>query len=101
VERGTPYASELETYTAIAPEGEAEALAPLEANANSGVPSRAALAAEAPEVASRIVAATTRQAGDGGGGIIDNLMASARSLVVVRPVGSVEGDGPDAIAARM
>ncbi|WP_244423452.1 hypothetical protein [Nitratireductor aquibiodomus] len=28
-------------------------------------------------------------------------MASARSLVVVRPVGSVEGDGPDAIAARM
>lgn len=99
VERGTPYASELETYTAIAPEGEAEALAPLEANASSGVPSRATLAAEAPEVASRIVAATTRRAGDGG--IIDNLMASARSLVVVRPVGSVEGDGPDAIAARM
>ncbi|XHB99818.1 phage tail protein [Nitratireductor sp. ac15] len=101
VERGAPFASELETYTAIAPEGEAEALAPLEANANSGVPSRAALAAEAPEVASRIVAATTRRAGDGEGGIIDNLMASARSLVVVRPVGSVEGDGPDAIAARM
>ncbi|WP_404934368.1 phage tail protein [Nitratireductor sp. L15S-10] len=101
VERGAPFASELETYTAIAPEGEAEALAPLEANANSGVPSRAALAAEAPEVASRIVAATTRRAGDGQGGIIDNLMASARSLVVVRPVGSVEGDGPDAIAARM
>ncbi|WP_367717515.1 phage tail protein [Nitratireductor sp. GISD-1A_MAKvit] len=101
VERGTPYASELETYTAIAPEGEAEALAPLEANAKTGVPSRAALAAEAPEAASRIVAAVTRQAGDGEGGIIDNLMASARSLVVVRPVGSVEGDGADAIAARM
>lgn len=101
VERGTPYASELETYTAIAPAGEAEALAPLEANAASGVPSRATLAAEAPAVASSIVAAVTREAGDGGGGIIDNLMASARSLVVVRPVGSVEGEGPDAIAARM
>ncbi len=101
VERGTPYASELETYTTIAPEGEAEALAPLEANAAAGVPSRATLAAEAPEVASRIVAAVTRQTGEGEGGIIDSLMASARSLVVVRPVGSVEGDGPDAIAARM
>ncbi|MBY8916038.1 phage tail protein [Nitratireductor sp. L1-7-SE] len=101
VERGTPYASELETYTTIAPEGEAEALAPLEANAATGVPSRATLAAEAPEVASRIVAAVTRQTVEGEGGIIDSLMASARSLVVVRPVGSVEGDGPDAIAARM
>ena len=65
------------------------------------MPSRATLAAEAPAVASSIVAAVTREAGDGGGGIIDNLMASARSLVVVRPVGSVEGEDPDAIAARM
>ncbi|WP_295808134.1 phage tail protein [uncultured Nitratireductor sp.] len=101
VERGTPYASELETYTSIAPQGEAEALAPLQANAASGVPSRATLAAEAPGAASRVVAAVGRQSNGGEGGIIDNLMASARSLVVVRPVGSVEGDGPDAIAARM
>ncbi|WP_048644998.1 COG4223 family protein [Nitratireductor soli] len=98
VERGTPFASELDTYAAIAPE--AAALAPLRDYAAKGVPSRTTLAAEVPEVATRIVAAANRAEG-GNGGIIDNLMSSARSLVVVRPVGSVEGEGVDAIAARM
>lgn len=100
VERGAPFAAELETYAAVAPPAEAEALAPLRAHAAGGVPSRAALAVRAPEAATRIIAAVNRAEG-GDGGIIDSLVASARSLVVVRPVGSVEGDGPAAVAARM
>ncbi|WP_244423624.1 phage tail protein [Nitratireductor pacificus] len=97
VERGAPFAGELDTYAAIAPD--AEALAPLREHAAKGVPSRTTLAAQVPEFATRIVAAANRASGNDGG-IIDNLMSSARSLVVVRPVGSVEGNGVDAIAAR-
>ncbi|MCR4267229.1 COG4223 family protein [Nitratireductor sp. ZSWI3] len=100
VERGASFSNELETYAAIASPGAVEALAPLRPYAEAGLPSRAALAIEAPKAASRIVAATDRAAA-GDGGIIDNLLASARSLVVVRPVGEVEGSEPSAIAARM
>ena len=33
--------------------------------------------------------------------MLDRLAASAMSVVKVRPVGNVEGEGPDAIVARM
>lgn len=98
VDRGDSFAGELETFAALAPDSQAvEALEPY---AESGVPTRAQLARQAPNVASRIVAAAEEPGA--GGGILDQLMASARSLVVVRPVGSeVEGDSVEAIAARM
>jgi hypothetical protein len=47
----------------------------------------------------RIVAASRGVGEDAGIG--ERLMASARSLVQVRPVGEVEGEEPGAIAARM
>jgi hypothetical protein len=41
-----------------------------------------------------------RQAAASDGGVVDRLLASARSLVRVRPVGDVEGDGVSARIAR-
>ena len=100
VDRGSSFSGELDAFSAVAPEGEAGALEALRPFAATGLPSRASLAVEAPQVASSIVQATNRSAASDGG-MIDSLMASARSLVVVRPVGSVEGSEPPAIAARM
>jgi len=97
VERGAPFASELETYSAIAPN--APELDPLRPYAQTGIPTEAALVDEAPNVASRIAASTSDLPPDAG--MFDRLMASARSAVTVRPVGEVPGDTPDAIAARM
>jgi len=97
VERGAPFASELETYSAIAPN--APELDPLKPYAQTGIPTEAALVDEAPRVASRIAASSSDLPADAG--LFDRLMASARSAVTVRPVGEVPGDTPEAIAARM
>lgn len=97
VERGEPYASELETYSALAPD--ASQLDPLRPYAQFGIPTRAELAAEAPEVASAIAA--QGRGADPSAGLLDRLMASARSAIDVRPVGDVEGESAEAIAARM
>ncbi|WP_163265478.1 COG4223 family protein [Chelativorans alearense] len=97
VERGEPFAGELETYSALAPN--APELEPLRQYADAGIPTRAALAEEAPAAASRIAAVASAPPAEAG--FFDRLMASARSAVTVRPVGEVEGDTPEAIAARM
>lgn len=97
VERGEPFARELETYSALASDG--QGLAELRQYADTGIPSRAELADEAPQAASRIAASVSSV--PEGAGVIDRLMASARSVVTVRPVGEIEGEGPEAIAARM
>jgi len=97
VERGEPFAGELETYTALAPNP--AAVEPLTRYADTGVPTDAELVAAASDAASRIVSATTALPPDAG--FLDRLMASARSAVKVRPVGEVEGETPEAIAARM
>ncbi|WEX09968.1 phage tail protein [Chelativorans sp. AA-79] len=97
VERGEPFASELETYSALAPN--APELDPLRPYAQTGIPSEAELVGEVPQVASRIAASASDLPPDAG--LVDRLMASARSAVTVRPVGEVEGDTPEAIAARM
>lgn len=98
VERGAPFAGELETYSALAPD--AAELAPLQPYAETGIPTEAELAAEAPQVASRI-ARLSSSVVPPDAGFLDRLWASARSVVSVRPVGEVEGDAPEAIAARM
>jgi hypothetical protein len=97
VDRGDPFMTELETYAAVSPQSpEIEALRGMAA---SGVPARTAIENSFPEAANAMVAAA--KPSDPEAGLLDRLMSSAQSLVQVRPVGMVEGDGAPAITARM
>jgi hypothetical protein len=97
IDRGGSFAAELDLFAAVAP-GTPE-LGELRALAARGVPTRAQLAAEVGPVADGMLEAG-RQAAASDGGVVDRLLASARSLVRVRPVGDVEGDGVSARIAR-
>lgn len=97
IERGAPFASELETYSALA--SNASELEPLRPYADSGIPALATLGEEASKLASRIAAA--ERAVPESAGLLDRFTASIRSIVTVRPVGEVPGEQPSAIAARM
>jgi hypothetical protein len=66
--------------------------------AEKGAPSAAELAAAFPAVVDAILASDV--AGQDGG-LIDRLIAHARGLVTVRPVGPIPGQAPAAIASRM
>lgn len=96
-DRGSDFMPELDAYAAAG--GEEKAVAALRDYAASGVPTQATLMDRFPAVANRIVATANGTAPDASIG--ERLMASARSLVQIRPVGEVEGDTPGAIAARM
>jgi len=97
IDRGEPFMTEIETYASIAPQSpEIESLRGMAA---SGVPSRTTIADEFPTVANAMIAAA--KAEDPNAGFLDRLMSSAQSLVQVRPVGMVEGEGAPAIVARM
>lgn len=97
VDRGGPFASEVETFAAVAPDS--PELAELRALAKDGVPSRADLLAAAPDAAIAMIAAS--RVVDENAGFFERLLASAESLIKVRPVGVVEGEGVDAVVARM
>lgn len=97
IERGAPFTVELDTLAALAPE--APQIADLRALAADGVPTRAQIAAEADAAANAMIAAARPV--DPQAGVIDRLMGSAMSLVQVRPVGMVEGDGVPEIVARL
>ena len=97
IDRGGPYLAELEALASVAPDE--PALAGLREQAAVGVPSRADLVRDFPAVADAILDAAHQPAGDQG--IVDRLMASAASAIRIRPVGSVEGDTPEAIVARI
>lgn len=96
IDRGGSFRPELDTFAGVAPEDPATAT--LRGFADTGVPSRAELIHQVPDVATAIIGAT--QQPDQSQGWSDRLMASAKSLVTVRPVGNIQGDGVDAIAAR-
>ncbi|NBB48354.1 hypothetical protein GVN24_08750 [Rhizobium sp. CRIBSB] len=97
IDRGGPFLSELDALKSVSPEDPAvAALTPL---ASVGVPSRSDLARDFNQVAEDILAAINQPAT--GEGWTDRLLASARSLVKVRPVGNVEGETPEAIVARV
>lgn len=97
IDRGDPFMTELETYASIAPQSsEIEALRGMAA---TGVPSRTAIDDAFPAVANAMIAAAKVQ--DPNAGFLDRLVSSAQSLVQVRPVGTVEGEGAPAIVARM
>ena len=97
LDRGAPFAAELETFAAIAPD--APQLATLRAYAEKGVPTRAEIISGADAAANAMIAAATPV--DQNAGFLQNLMSSAESLVKVRPVGAVEGTGVPQTVARM
>ncbi|MDR7030255.1 mitofilin family membrane protein [Rhizobium rosettiformans] len=97
IDRGGPFLSELDALKSVSPEDPAvAALTPL---ASNGVPSRSDLVRDFNQVADEILSAINQP--EAGEGWTDRLLASARSLVKVRPVGNVEGETPEAIVARV
>jgi hypothetical protein len=96
IDRGGPFRPELDTFAGVSPDD--PAVADLHGFADTGVPSRPDLIRQVPDVATAIVGVT--QQPQESQSWSDRLMASAKSLVKVRPVGNVEGDSVDAIAAR-
>lgn len=97
IDRGSSFTAELDTYVAVAPvPGD---VASLRAAAEKGVPTISTLADQFGAVAAKIIA-TTRTV-DPNAGVLDRLWASAEGLVEARPVGLVEGEGVDAVTARI
>jgi len=97
LDRGAPFAAELDTFAAIAPD--APELAVLRSYAEKGVPTRATIASEAEAAANAMVEAA--KPADQNAGFFQSLVSSAESLVKVRPVGAVEGKGAPETVARM
>ena len=97
IDRGVPFMTELETFAQIT--GDNEAIGALRGMAASGVPTRGALSEMAPDAAYAMIAAT--QTVPENAGILDRLAQSARGLVKMRAVGEVEGEGVEALSARL
>lgn len=97
LDRGAPFAAELETFAAISPA--APEIATLRPYAEKGVPTRADIAAKMEAAANAMVTAAAPV--DQNAGFLQNLLSSAESLVKVRPIGAVEGAGAPEIVARM
>ncbi|MDX8518879.1 COG4223 family protein [Mesorhizobium dulcispinae] len=97
LDRGAPFATELDTFAAIAPD--APELGVLRGYAEKGVPTRATISAEAAAAANAMVEAATPV--DQNAGFFQSLVSSAESLVKVRPVGAVEGKGAPETVARL
>ncbi|MBB3542712.1 MULTISPECIES: COG4223 family protein [unclassified Rhizobium] len=97
IDRGGPFVAELDTFAGVSPDD--PATADLRKFAETGVPSRAELVRQVPDVATAIVDSVNQT--DANQSWSDRLMAGAKSLVKVRPVGNVDGESVEAIAARM
>lgn len=97
IDRGGPFLSELDALKSVSPED--PAIAPLSRMASAGLPSRSDLSRDFSQISNDILTAINQpEAGEGWTG---RLIASAQSLVKVRPVGNVEGETPEAIVARV
>lgn len=97
IEAGGPFTSQVETFAAVAPN--APELPELRSLAEKGIPSRDEIAAEAPAAATAMIDAGRTV--DQNAGYFERLLASAESLVKVRPVGPVEGAGVPETVARL
>ncbi len=97
LDRGAPFAAELDTFAAITPD--APQIATLRAYAEKGVPTRTEIAGGMDAAANAMVAAD--QPVDANAGFFQRLLSSAESLVKVRPIGAVEGKGVPETVARM
>ena len=97
IDRGDSFMAELAAYESTG--GDSSAVSGLQPFAADGVPSRATLLAQFPAIANEMIDAGQGDAETGG--VFGRLWGSASSLVRIRPVGDVTGDGVDAIVARM
>jgi hypothetical protein len=97
VDRGGSFASEVETFAAVAPDS--PELEELRRIAAAGVPSRAELVAASEEATGAMIAAARPV--DENAGFFDRLLSSAESLVEVRPIDAVQGDAVPAVATRI
>jgi hypothetical protein len=97
LDRGAPFAAELDTFAAITPN--APQIAALRAYAEKGVPTRTQIAGQMDAAANAMVAAAEPVNADAG--FFQRLLSSAESLVKVRPIGAVEGKGVPETVARM
>lgn len=97
LDRGAPFAAELETFAAISPNS--PEIAGLRAYAEGGVMTRADIAKAFSAAADGMVSASEPVAEDAG--FFQRLLSSASSVVKVRPVGEVAGEEPPARVARM
>jgi hypothetical protein len=91
-----PFTSELAAVEALAPAD--LDLSGFAAMAATGAPSRAALALDFPDFAAR-AAAAARQPGETAP-LSERLLAGLSRVIVVRPVGRIPGDAPEARLAR-
>lgn len=91
-----PFEAELAALERILPlSPDARALRPM---AETGVPSRAALAAEYADIAARASTAA-REPGEGAG-IVDRVLHALSGIVSIRRIGETTGNSPDAVLAR-
>ena len=91
-----PFAAELAALERVLPlSADARALRPM---AETGIPSRAALAAEFADVAAGASSAA-REPGEGAG-VIDRLLHALSGIVSIRRVSETTGASPDAVLAR-
>ncbi|SDA69169.1 mitofilin family membrane protein [Sinorhizobium sp. NFACC03] len=97
IDRGGPFLAELDALRSIAPDE--QAVAALAQDAQVGVPTRSDLRREFPDTADAMLDALNQP--DPNEGIFDRLVSSAMSGIRVRPVGSVEGETPEAVIARI
>ncbi|MCY1320430.1 hypothetical protein D9M69_57840 [compost metagenome] len=97
IDRGGPFLAELDALRSIAPDE--QAVAALAQDAQAGVPTRSDLRREFPKTADAMLDALNQP--DPNEGIFDRLVSSAMSGIRVRPVGSVEGETPEAVIARI
>ncbi|MFC0806355.1 COG4223 family protein [Ensifer sp. P24N7] len=97
IDRGGPFLAELDALRSIAPED--PVVKELADVAATGVPTRTELRESFRPAADAMLDALHRPNPDQG--IFDRLVSSAMSGIRVRPVGSVEGDTPEAVIARI
>ncbi|KQV35898.1 MULTISPECIES: COG4223 family protein [unclassified Rhizobium] len=97
IDRGGPFLAELDALKSVSPDD--PAIGGLAGDAPTGVVSRADLVRAFPEAADSMLAAI--RGTDPNQGVFARLMDSASSAIRIRPVGSVEGTGPEAIVARI
>ncbi|OPB30321.1 mitofilin family membrane protein [Bartonella sp. WD12.1] len=97
IDRGKPYANELEIIQRFSPS--VSGLDLLQETANTGLPSPAKLAANFSSIADIIVAQQNVVTSDAG--FFARIWAWVKSVFVLRPVGNVEGVTVGAIVARM
>jgi hypothetical protein len=97
VERGRPFAAELQAAQAQA--ADASALAPLEPFATAGVPNVNALTRELSNLEPALLQAAGATSAEGG--FLEKLQAHAERLVRIRPIEEIAGDDPAAVIARL